>query len=123
ELLQTRARIRKTNPMSRQSSRFVFETAVQIAYFQPERLAFLEPADGDCITSLVPADSVTNCIFDQRLQNQRRNDAIKYALFDGNLKLQAISETACLDSHVKIENLEFPLKRDLLDVALVHRYA
>src|SRR5437764_411353 len=83
KLFQAGARVSQTYAASG-CERLFFKTTIQIDYFKPKDLAFLKPSNGDCVGPLVFPDTVTDRIFDERLQNQRGDHAVPYVLVDQN---------------------------------------
>src|SRR5689334_5879572 len=85
--------------------------AVCVPHLNLKALLLLAREDFDTILSFVLSNPMMDCIFDQRLQDERGNQEIQNRRVRIDLNRKACPETPLLDADVEIENFQFARER------------
>ena len=123
ELLKAGLGVAKTDATKEKAFAVVVDDAVRVPHFEFQAAVFDARIDFDGVFALVLADAVTNGVFDERLQQQRRHLMIECRGVGVDFDSKAIAETLALNADVEIEEFEFARKRNFVCSHLVKRDA
>src|SRR5882724_6599407 len=114
KLFEPRARVGKTKPVTPSSAQNTFQSRSCVTYTQSQNVTRSTGTHADNACRALWFNSVLDRVFDQWLQNERRDAGIEQIRFDRFLDAQAFSEARLLDSEVAAEKIEFAPQRNFL---------
>src|SRR5262245_40884430 len=120
KLLQPRAGVGPSDAFFDLRAPGVRQTRAVVAYLKLEFILFEPGRNLDQPRRGVWRDSVTDGVFDQRLQNQIRHARVERLRLDIHLHLQAISESRLFNLQVAFEKFQLLPKRRLLRTDVLH---
>ncbi len=97
----------------------LIEGAVAVPDFNFETMVCDASEDLDQVRAFVHSDAVTNGVFNERLQKERRDWLIEGGRISMNFDGKAIAEALALNADVEVEELEFARERNYVLVHLV----
>ena len=121
QTLEARDRVRQADSTRKQRFEHAVQNACLVLNIDVQAVAISDGANGYPIRLRAHADSVMNCILEQRLQKQGGHSAQPALLLNLKLELQSVSKTALLDAGIVFEKIDLTIQRDFLPLEVLKR--